>query len=111
MNNKSLPDAIRDRVEFLRKNNYNPTWADSRDVFEAMRQIADIIEAWSGDQAMTLEQRREENDRRKYGYVDENGQRIPGDWNATLITEDEREKINEEHKKQAKPFNILQQLG
>lgn len=95
--NISLAEAMRRRAHWLNQSNKTNShmeygWADTKNVVGALLEMADVIDSWSGEY-LSKEDTEIENDRRKYGYTDENGTRHPGDYDCKPLTREERRVI------------------
>lgn len=96
-NNTSLADAMRRRARWLNDSNKSNShmesgWGDKSSVISALYEMADVIDSWSGEY-LSKEDAEKEHYRRRYGYTDENGNRISGDYDAKPLTLDERRAI------------------
>lgn len=94
---QSLADAMRRRAHWLNQSNKTNShleygWADTKNVVGALLEMADVIDSWSGEY-LSKEDAEEEWGRRRYGYRDENGNRIPGDYDCKPLTMEERRAI------------------
>lgn len=97
LNTGSLADAMRRRAHWLNQSNKTNShmeysWADTKNVVGALLEMADVIDSWSGEY-LSKEDTEEELGRRRYGYTDEYGNRIPGDYNTRPLTMEERRAI------------------
>jgi hypothetical protein len=93
-NNISLAEAMRRRAHWLNQSNKTNShmeygWADTKNVVGALLEMADVIDSWSGEY-LSKEDTEIEYMRRRYGYTDEHGNRIPGDYDAKPLTREER---------------------
>lgn len=97
MTDTSLADAMRRRAHWLNQSNKTSShleygWADTKNVVGALLEMADVIDSWSGEY-LSKEDAEVEYNRRRYGYTDENGNSIFGDYNAKPLTMEERRAI------------------
>lgn len=94
---QSLADAMRRRAHWLNQSNKTNShteygWADKKNVVGALLEMADVIDSWSGEY-LSKEDAEEEWGRRRYGYTDENGNRVLGDYDCKPLTMEERRAI------------------
>lgn len=91
----SLADAMRRRARWLddKSNSHMVSgWGDKSSVIAALYEMADVIDSWSGEY-LSKEDTETEYNRRRYGYTDEHGNRIPGDYDTRPLTMEERRAI------------------
>jgi hypothetical protein len=88
---KSLAQALKDRAEYLRKNpsGAESAWGENHNTVAVLLELADVLNSWSGEY-LSKEDAEQEYHRRKYGYIDENGNHHPGDYNAKPLDMKER---------------------
>ncbi len=93
----SLAEALRRRAHWLDQSNKTNShmeyvWADKKNVVGALLEMADVVDSWSGEY-LGKEDAEEEWSRRRYGYTDKDGTRVPGDYNTKPLTIEERRAI------------------
>lgn len=96
-NPQSLADALRRRAHWLNQSNKTNShmeygWAETKNVVGALLEMADVVDSWSGEY-LSKEDTEIEYGRRRYGYTDEHGNRIVGDYDCKPLTLDERRAI------------------
>lgn len=93
----SLAEALRRRAHWLNQSNKTNShmesgWGDKSSVISALLEMADVVDSWSGEY-LGKEDAEEEWSRRRYGYTDKDGNRIPGDYDCKPLTMEERRAI------------------